>query len=215
MGSVKSSSKSLDVIKAQILLQAASGKRHVPGLYEALESGVPVPAMLPNRHFPREEMLNDYLVPWLAERVRKGESLDEIQQDYEWCAQEGERVLEFWFEHPQIQQGILAVHHSKLRDVSQHDDEALIAVTHVWEGFHEGWGYNNIYYVYSYPYEPLEPLLLIDALQSAMESLADAGPTLCPDWVCMERPIVLARVIEHLREVTRALEETAEVESTS
>jgi hypothetical protein len=72
-----------------------------------------MPAELPKRHLSRQEFLDAHVVPWLAERMRLGEPLDGLVNDYRVCAKPG-AGLNGNSGHPQIDCGILAV---SFRDV--------------------------------------------------------------------------------------------------
>lgn len=189
-------------IKAKLLLQVANGREDIPGLYEALERGTPVPAELPQRHLSREEFLQDHVVPWLAGRLRRGAALDDVLRDYQQCAAPAQ-ALGMNCGHPQIERGIAALAFAPLRDILQYHDDALGAALCVGSQA----GASGLFIrAQCYPAQPEMIDGLISDVWQVAAHLATRGPVLHLNWPRLRRPMTLAPVIEHLTGIAQALE---------
>ncbi|WP_156123101.1 hypothetical protein [Deinococcus radiopugnans] len=132
----------IGALKAEAAMKAAMGKVEIPGLERALDNCPPVPSELPARHLNREEFLQFYLVPWLAQRLLEGEAFNDIVADYKLCVGANPRRTGH-LKQVVIVRAILAINHSEIRDLLEHDDDVLAAV--VWADLQTGYLEDNIF----------------------------------------------------------------------
>lgn len=187
----------------RLLLQTSQGMEDVPGLHAALTAATPVPTALPARHLSREEFLNNFVTPWLAERLCRRASLNDVVRDYRRYARPTAAIGRTCG-NIVIDRGVLAVEFGALRDVLRHHDDALLAVMCASMQA----GTNGITYTaQSYTSDPWLVHSLITDVRQVANYLATIGATLHPNWP-RTGPIVLAPVITHLRQVARTLAAT-------
>lgn len=205
MRNVKSGHGHIDAIKARLVMQAASGAVDARGLYAALESAAPIPTALPKRHLSRDEFLVTYVAPWLAGRLREGETLADIMPDYQVCAAPNTDTLPK-LEKLVIEQGYMAVAYSALRDLLHHDDNALSAVVPTMQG-------KQILAYIEHQNNPQIRRYLGILLRDCANHLATEGPTLCPHQPYQGPPITLAPVRDHLYALASELGKAADPDS--
>ncbi|WP_075831587.1 hypothetical protein [Deinococcus marmoris] len=189
----------IQAIGAQ-LLQERPDHAELPDLREALLADTPVPAQLPANHLTHAVFMDAYAVPWLAERLRSGESPDTIHAYHQVCSEATVGVL---LGDLVIERGCLALRFSPLREVLRHDDDALCVVVDVMVA--AGAAMLNELVTHVQHYQSLRQGI-IDDLKKVIAHLETLGCTLQIEWLTLAGPIVLGPVVAHLRQVVQDLE---------